>query len=111
MPARRDFNRKRYIAFEIVSGEAGLTRKLLSREIVKRKEMLGPDPKFEVIMITRGRGIVLTTHLQAKRMTDLLNSFSLEDNEFQLRTLKISGTILTLKRKYFPNKDTSGNGK
>jgi len=55
---------------------------------------------FEMILIAGGRGIVRTDQHHASELSSLLDSFSNEQDGFELKTLKTSGTIRTLKEKY-----------
>ena len=101
MVVRQRVGRKRYIAFEIISSGTDVTRSKLTRTIGKRTESLSERFPFEVMFILRGRGIVRTDHRHPGALAETLNSFSREADGFELRTLATSGTIRTLKEKYF----------
>lgn len=105
--ADRRFDRKRYIAFEFVSGGDAIGRRALAGAIEDRLARLGKKIGFEVILIRAGKGIVLTSHKDGEDLRDLLNSFTSDDNGFEIRTLGTSGTILTLKQRFFKGMDLS----
>jgi len=104
MPDRK-FHRKRYIAFEFVKGGDEVGRKDLAHAINERLFRSNANLKYDVILIRAHKGIVLTSHLDANRLREILNSFELEDSGFEMRTLGTSGTILTLKEKFFKGQD------
>lgn len=105
--ADRRFDRKRYIAFELVSGADSVGRRMLAKAIENKLQRSGRKIGFEIILIRAGRGIILTSHLEAKNLRELLSSFSRDEHGFELRTLGTSGTILTLKQRFFRGQDLS----
>jgi len=101
MVVKQKIGRKRYIAFEIVSSSDKLTRGMLARSIDELQDELGTNEKFDVILISGNKGIILTNHRNAAPLTKLLNSFTEDSYGFELKTLRTSGTIKTLKQIYF----------
>jgi len=101
MVVRDRVGRKRYIAFEILSGADILTRGKLAKVLKANRNGMLRGVEIEVIMIEKGRGIVRTDHRSARVVVDLLRSFDHEREGFELKPLKTSGTIKKLKRKYF----------
>jgi len=101
MVVRQKVGRKRYIAFEIVGCGEPLTRSKLTRTIGKKSNELGASFPFEVMFVTKERGIVRTDQKHPASLSAILNSFSIEVDGFKLKTISVSGTIRTLKEKYF----------
>lgn len=101
MAVKEKIGRKRYIAFEVVEDRNGLTRGKLSRAIGAASEESLRAAQIDVILIEGGRGIVRTDHRHSEALKALLRSFVSEQNGFELRPLRTSGTIRKLKRKYF----------
>jgi len=108
MVVREKVGRKRYIAFETVEG-ADLTRSRLSRALTDRLHDELPDSRIEVIFIVEGKGIVRSDHRGVKRTVEILNAFEAHTDGFKLKTLKTSGTIKKLRKKYFPGYESSAN--
>jgi len=103
----RRTNRKRYIAFKFERGGDVIGRRILANAISDRLTRTGKRMPFEVVFIREGKGIILTSHREAGDMRELLNSFTSDEYGFEIRTLGTSGTILTLKQKFFKGQDLS----
>lgn len=101
MVVRQKVGRKRYIAFEIVSGGEGLTRGRMIRAIEHKEEELAQKDPFEVILMSGNRGIVRTGHRTSVSLAGLLGSFDRESDGMEIRTLSTSGTIRRLKKDFF----------
>jgi RNase P/RNase MRP subunit POP5 len=101
----RRFQRKRYIAFELIGPEPVPGKRCLAKAIDDRLAQVGKKIDFEIIFIKDRRGIILTSHLKARELREILNSSFSNDHRYTLRTLGTSGTILTLKRKFFKGQD------
>lgn len=101
MVVRQKVGRKRYIAFEVVGCTVDVTRSKLARSIAKKSDESGKHLPFEVMFVLKGRGIVRTDQRHPAELSDILNSFSVERDGFALKTLATSGTIRTLREKYF----------
>jgi len=102
MVVRQKVGRKRYIAFEVSGCEGDPTRSRLTKVIGKRSAELAGGCPFDVILVSNGRGIVRTDHRHQKVLLDLLGSLSAESDGMKIATICTSGTIRTLKEKYFP---------
>jgi RNase P/RNase MRP subunit POP5 len=100
MVVRDKVGRKRYIAFDVASSDGDLSRTRLSKAIGRKLAESAHSMPFEVILIAGGRGIARTNQRYATQLSSLLNSFSNDQDGFELKTLKTSGTIRTLKEKY-----------
>ncbi|MEM2838915.1 MAG: hypothetical protein QW505_06240 [Thermoplasmata archaeon] len=103
----RRFSRKRYIAFRFEKGGDVVGRRILANAIADRLARAGKNLRFEIIFIRDGKGIILTSNREARDLRELLNSFTSDDYGFEIRTLGTSGTILTLKQKFFRGQDLS----
>lgn len=110
MVVREKVGRKRYIAFELVEGPE-LTRSRLSRALDGRLRKEFPGSRIEVILIVEGKGILRTDHRSAERTIEVLNEFDMPADGFKLRTLKTSGTIRKLKKRYFPGYDSQAKAR
>jgi len=102
MVVKAKVGRKRYIAFEILSGGEGLTRGKLVKAICSRADELEFRNRPDVILIEGGRGIVRTDQRNQRDAVALLNSFSAGSSGLRLQTIRASGTIRTLKESFFP---------
>ena len=102
MVVKAKVGRKRYIAFEVIAGGEELTRGKLVKAICSRADELGLRKRPDLILIEGGRGIVRTDQRNQRDAVALLNSFSAESSGLRLQTIRASGTIKTLKEKFFP---------
>jgi len=101
MVVRQKVGRKRYIAFEIAGCEGNLTKGRLARAVEKKSAEQGDRCPFDIIFISEGRGIARTDQRNQRTIAALLNSFSMESDGLVLETLCTSGTMRSLKEKYF----------
>jgi len=100
MVVRQKVGRKRYIAFRVAECGGDLTRSRLAKAIDGKSSEQGRC-KFDVVLVANGLGIVRTDHKGQAPLVALLNSLSMESEGVRLETLSASGTIRTLKEKYF----------
>jgi RNase P/RNase MRP subunit POP5 len=103
MVVKQKVGRKRYIAFEATGCEGDLTRSRLGKTIGKKAADIAERCPYDVIFVYNGRGIVRTDHRHQKALVDLLGTLSIDSDGMKINTLCASGTIRTLKEKYFPN--------
>ena len=102
MVVKQKVGRKRYIAFEVTGCDGDPSRSRLNKVIDRRAAELAGGCPFDVIFVMNGRGIVRTNHKHQKAIIEMLGSLSIESDGIKVATLCTSGTIRTLKEKYFP---------
>jgi RNase P/RNase MRP subunit POP5 len=97
MTVRDKAGRRRFILFE-VAGEttSGMGRVInLFRQRLPEAGLDGREIRFRVIHFENGIGIVRCSHLVRDQVTEMINSTLLTGTE--LRTIRTSGTLKTLK--------------
>jgi RNase P/RNase MRP subunit POP5 len=101
MVVRQKVGRKRYIAFKVAECGGDLTRSRLAKAIDSKSSEQDSRCKFDVVLVANGMGIVRTDHRNQAPLVALLSSLSMGSDGMRLETLCASGTIRTLKEKYF----------
>ncbi|HEY3419758.1 MAG TPA: hypothetical protein VGK23_04320 [Methanomassiliicoccales archaeon] len=91
--------RRRYIAFETTDV---IDAETVSREIISSAVRLGVKPP-KLIQFEGRRGIVRSLEPEKEATLELLNTAALP-----MRTLRTSGTLKTLRERYFVLKDDLG---
>ena len=92
--------RRRYIAFEVVCDEP-VDPMEFKKAIAGEASRLGVDPP-KLIQYEKGRGIIRCPHTEAKIMIKTLQGIvEIDRKEARVRTLRTSGTIRTLRERYF----------
>ena len=92
MVVKEKRGRRRYIAFET---SESMDAETVSREIISSAVRLGARPP-KLIQFEGRRGIVRCLEPEMKATLELLN-----DAELTMKTLRTSGTLKTLRERYF----------
>jgi RNase P/RNase MRP subunit POP5 len=99
MVVKEKRGRRRYVAFETSDLADAET---VSREIISSAVRLGVRPP-KLIQFEGRRGIVRSSEPEKEAIIELLNAA-----ELPMRTLRTSGTLKTLRERYFPTKLLAG---
>lgn len=101
MTVRARTGRARYIAF-IVESAAPVSRPQLLRTLQSAQRGRPSPLEVQLTIYEDNRGIVRIRHRDKEEAIALLRSLGGATEGFSVRTLKTSGTIRTLKERYFP---------
>jgi RNase P/RNase MRP subunit POP5 len=101
MVVKEKRGRRRYVAFET---SEMIDPETVSRAIITSAVKLGVRPP-KLIQFEGNRGIVRSLEPEKEATLELMNT-----SELRMKTLRTSGTLKTLRERYFVPKSSEGNG-
>lgn len=100
MTVRERTGRPRYIAF-VVESPAPVSRTQLLRALQAAQRIRASPLALELTIYGENRGIVRVLHWHQAEAIALLQALRGAPEGFSIKTLRTSGTIRTLKERYF----------
>jgi RNase P/RNase MRP subunit POP5 len=105
MTVKEKRGRRRYLYFEVVDGEIASNEEMLQAIVLPANRM--GLRSFKSIQFDGRKGIVRCALVEAERLRDIINRTSSPVRPF--RTICTSGTVRTLKERYFPEQRRDRN--